>query len=136
MAIEMYGVSPSHASGDEFQADFWQYAFLHEQIVALCYDLLDATVLYSMPYCIGAGPQDQVTCGKMADRFDAALALYEDGNTPPGETPQSRASACDVCHPMIARDPRTRAFSPFWSDGESVREWIAFLRHCGGFKVF
>lgn len=85
VAIEMYGVCPCHELGRPFTADVWKYAFQHDQIVVLCYDLLDAKVLYRLPYCVGAGPHNRATCSKLADRLEAALALFEDGNTPPDE---------------------------------------------------
>lgn len=136
MGMDVYGKNPSEESGHYFRASIWSWGPLYEQIVALCADLLDDNVLTAMEYNDGAGPDDQETCTRMANRFESALVAHQDGCTVPAASLQVTEKGRFVSREELARNPDLRACSPYSISGEHVREWIGFLRHCGGFEVW
>jgi len=35
----------------------------------------------------------------------------------------------------VADDPQLETESPYGTDDDHIKEWVEFLRHCGGFQV-
>jgi hypothetical protein len=131
MGMDVFGRDPSDKTGNYFRASIWSWAPLYEQIVALCRDLFDEDVLDGMAYNQGAGPKDQETCTRMAERFESALTIHQDGFTVPDETTRVTEDGRFVSPEEIARNPKLKK-----TCREHVQEWIEFLRHCGGFEVW
>jgi hypothetical protein len=136
MGMDVYGRNPSEECGEYFRACIWSWAPLYEQVGLLCADLLDSEVLMSMAYNDGAGPDDQDTCSRMAERFESALAIHQDGFTLPAESVRVTEEGRVVSQEEIARNPTLKTYSPYKIRREHVQEWIRFLRHCGGFEVW
>ena len=136
MGMDVYGRNPSDESGHYFRASIWSWGPLYQQIVNRCADLLDTDVLIAMAYNDGAGPDDQDTCTRMAERFESALVVHQDGFTAPAELTRVTEEGRIVSREEIARNPHLKTYSPYSICREHVREWITFLRHCGGFEVW
>jgi hypothetical protein len=136
MGMDVFGRNPSAEYGQYFRASIWSWRPLYEQIVALCDDLLDKEVLSGMAYNEGAGPEDQETCTRMAERFESALAVYQDGFIVPDESVRVNEKGRFVSPEEIARNPNLKTYSPYRTNREHVQVWITFLRHCGGFEVW
>ena len=85
---------------------------------------------------IGAGPDDQDTCTQMAERFESALTVHQNGFAVPDETIRVTEDGRFVSPEEVARNPNLKTYSPYSICREHVKEWIGFLRHCGGFEVW
>jgi hypothetical protein len=136
MGMDVFGRNPSAEAGTYFRASIWSWPPLYDQIVTLCEDLFDTEVLYRMAFNEGAGPEDQETCTRMAQRFESALAIYQDGFFVPDESIRVTEDGFVVSPEEIARTPNLKTHSPYRTSREHVQEWISFLRHCGGFEVW
>lgn len=136
MGMDVYGKNPSDECGHYFRACIWSWGPLYEQIAALCADLFDEEVLTAMAFNDGAGPDDQETCIQMANRFEEALAANPDGFTLPAQSLVVTEEGRLVSRAELDRNPELKTRSPYLIDGGHVREWIGFLRHCGGFEVW
>lgn len=106
MGMDVFGKDPSAESGQYFRASIWTWPLVHSLTAATCGDLLSDEVLDAMAMNDGAGPDDQETCNEMANRIEPFVK-----SDMPDPTP------ANVDLEML------------------LREWIEFLRHCGGFGV-
>jgi hypothetical protein len=95
----------------------------------LCGDLLGEEMLHSMSFNDGAGPEDQETCTQMADRFDRWLEHHTEGTGLDDPVMHVDEQGRFV-------DPGIGTRSPYQVGDEHLKEWVEFLRHCGGFQVF
>lgn len=136
MGMDVFGRNPSDEAGRYFRASIWSWPPLHEQICRLCGDLLNDEVLYRIGFNEGAGPKDQATCTLMADRIESALLSQPSGFTSSVETELVTEDGYVISREDFARNPNLKVRPRFRIRGEHVQEWIAFLRHCGGFEVW
>lgn len=135
MGMDVFGKQPSADCGRYFRASIWMWAPLLEHMHASCRDLLGEELLESLSYNDGKGPDDQATCTELADRFERGLAQYPSGFELESDDVRVNAEGRFVlCDPAGPKPEKT--VSPFRIAGEEIAEWIAFLRHCGGFAVW
>jgi hypothetical protein len=102
----------------------------------ICGDLLDDALVEALAYNDGAGPVDHETCAQMADRFEVALAKQPHGFASPANGLMVTTDGRFVTPEELTRNPNLKTRTPYFIDGDHVREWIGFLRSCGGFEVW
>ena len=139
MGMDVYGVAPAGEDGKYFRASIWMWRPIWERLRLHCSDLLGEELLSSMAFNDGAGPQDQETCSKIAERLEEWLSedprekfsLEEEPTTLRINTEGKLVSLAD-----LAANPKLETRSPYFVSREDFREFIAFLRSCGGFCVW
>lgn len=135
MGMDVWGRNPSSPAGEYFRANIWSWRPIHELCAALGSDLLDAATLARMGVNVGGGPADQETCTKLAERFDQWLEQHADGHQVDLGL-RVTADGRFVFPGELASKPDLEIVSPYRVDDEHLKEWVAFLRHCGGFEVW
>jgi hypothetical protein len=133
--MDVYGRNPSAPAGRYFRASVWSWRPIHALVIRLCPDLLDEETLAKMGYNNGAGPADQRTCTKMANRFERWLEHHAGGHGLESDlrvTPDGRF----VFPGEAAANPDLETVSAYEVADEHLKEWVEFLRHCGGFEVW
>ena len=134
MGMDVYGRKPTDKAGKYFRANVWSWRPIHALITELCSDLLDPEMIRQLAFNDGAGPEDQKTCTEMANRFETWMEHHVEGHGLESDmrvTPDGRF----VSEQELAQDPDIETVSPYEVQDDHLKEWIDFLRHCGGFKV-
>jgi hypothetical protein len=134
MGMDVYGRSPSAPAGRYFRASVWSWRPIHALVARLCPDLLDAETLDGLGYNGGAGPQDQRTCTDMAARFDRWLEHHAGGHGLESDLRVTRDGRLVTAEE--AADPDLETVSAYEVADDHLKEWVEFLRHCGGFEVW
>lgn len=135
MGMDVYGRNPTSPAGKYFWANVWMWHPIHALLVELCSDLLDQELLRRLAYNDGAGPKEQQTCTAMANRFERWLEHHAEGHRLESDlriTPEGRF----VSDNDLAANPDLETVSPYAVEDEHLKEWVEFLRHCGGFEVW
>jgi hypothetical protein len=135
MGMDVVGRNPSSPAGKYFGANLWSWRPIQDLIVRLCSDLLDDETLVGLGYNDGQGPKQQATCTEMATQFERWMEHHVAGHqldldlrvTKDGEFVTRKESA---------ENPGLETESAYRVDDETLKEWIEFLRHCGGFEVW
>jgi hypothetical protein len=164
MGMDVYGrrfANEWAAAGQDqpgcyFRANVWSWRPIHDLMRQLCSDFLDEEMLLQMSFNDGAGPEDQQTCDEIAMRFSQWMEHNIDGHEVDhgmrvdGEgkfvdlRPKSSDETGFLAEAALVASAQARfgaqgvdgVRSPHSVDDESLKEWIEFLRHCGGFRVF
>ena len=139
MGMDVSGRKPSSPVGEYFQASCWSWRPIQSLILELCSDLLDQKTLDSLGYNDGAGPNGQKVCTEMATRFENWMEHHTEGYQL-----ELGAKVVDlgngvgrfVSSEECAANPDLVTSSPHQISDDRLKEWIEFLRHCGGFQVF
>ena len=125
MGMDISGRNPSSEEGKYFRASVWSWGPIH----ALC----ETVMKYKYPdwaYNDGCGFEGQVPCTTLAD----ALERYLDQH--PQECIEIESS-CRVSEDgQFLPQGSTGGQSAYSTSQEHVREFITFLRACGGFEVW
>ena len=95
-------------------------------------DLLDETVLGAMRQGGGAGPEDQVSCDCIAERFNMWLEHHVSGAW---VVSASRREPAQASQPADTSAEHIAADAPHGVTDEQLKKWVAFLWDCGGFEV-
>jgi hypothetical protein len=135
MGMDVYGRQPTSAAGKYFRANVWSWRPIHELIIEFCSDLLDEATLDGLAGNEGAGPLDQRTCTEMADRFEQWMAQHPEGLELESDLRVTEEGKL-VWKEELAKNPDLETASPYQVNDERLKKWVAFLRHCGGFKVW
>lgn len=135
MGMDVWGRNPSAPGGRYFRANIWSWRPIQALIAELCHDLLDAETLTRLGVNVGAGAEDPATCLEMANRFDRWLEHHTAGH---GIDLGLRVTYDGrfVSPDEMAAHPDLETLSPYQVDDEHLKEWVEFLRHCGGFEVW
>jgi hypothetical protein len=134
MSYECIGRQPTAKEGESFHVAIWRWKPIHDLMCELCHDLLGDKLLRAMSFNDGAGPKSQMVCTEMANRFDRwmehnAAGLVVDGPlVEVGERGELKSKGEAI------GDPSAR--SPYAISDGRLKEWIVFLRSCGGFEVW
>jgi len=136
MGMDVVGRMPSSPTGEYFRANVWSWRPIHALIVELCSDLLDEEMIESIGFNVGAGPTDQPTCTEMASRFDRWMEHHVHGLDL--EVPDVRVAEDGhfVTEEELLENPELETRTPYEVEDDHLKEWIEFLRHCGGFEVW
>jgi hypothetical protein len=132
--MDVFGRNPDSEAGQYFRANVWSWRPIHALVVELCSDLLDEATLTGMAFNGGAGAQDQATCTEMANRFERWLEHHTNGHGLASDL-RVRRDGRFVREGECAENPDVEATSPYAVDDDHLKEWVEFLRHCGGFAV-
>jgi hypothetical protein len=133
--MDIVGRSPSAEAGEYFRANLWSWRPIQDLIVHLCSDLLDEEVLVGIGSNDGAGPMDQATCSAMANRFEHWMEHHVSGHGLESDLRVTKDGAF-VTKQEAKENPNLETESPYLVDDEHLKQWIEFLRHCGGFEVW
>jgi len=132
--MDVIGRAPSSKAGGHFRASVWSWRPIHYLVCRLCSDILDEETLDNMNYNSGAGPEDQATCTEMAIRFENWMERHVDGvSLDLGmyvKTDGRLVAEDDI------EDPDTEVMPAHEVSDDHLKEWIEFLRHCGGLEVW
>jgi len=135
MGMDVHGKNPESKAGEYFRASVWSWHPIHDLICRLCSDLLNEDTLEQLGYNEGAGPDDAETCKEMASRFEHWMEHNVEGHDIEIEgmkmTPEGRL----ISESELSDDPELETTTPYEVEDEHLKEWIEFLRHCGGFRV-
>ena len=120
--------------GVYFRANCWSWRPLHDLIYQLCGDLIDAKTMDSMSLNDGAGPNTHKVCTEMASRFEGWLEHNTEGH--------SLELGCHVISgtgKFAKREdmdnPEVKTETAYYIGDEHIKEFVNFLRECGGFSV-
>jgi hypothetical protein len=149
--MDVVGLRWTAPAGECFRADWWEWLCIWHLVRQTCADLLGADLLKEMAAYGGAGPEDQAVCTAMADRLESWLADHAGGlrlqGVPTAETAgQAAAAATEAAKPVGYFLPETRDGVTVFVPGgplddllrvpdARLKEFVAFLRHCGGFAL-
>lgn len=135
MGMDVSGCSPTSEAGKYFRANIWSWRPIHVLCYELCRDLLDEDTLEYMGANNGAGPESGEVCRQMASRFERWLEHNTEGHSVDlgmRVTTDGRF----VTDEILAANPNIETLSPYRVTDEHLKEWVAFLRDCGGFEVW
>jgi hypothetical protein len=136
MGINVTGRCPSEESGETFYTSSWEWGALYELICEICDDLLGEDTLAQMANEDDFVLADPSVCQEMANLFESAAQLWQHGYTAEYDKLRLTEEGRFVTAEQVAKNPHLKTRSPFFVRPEHVREWIEFLRHCGGFFVY
>lgn len=136
MGMDVYGRKPKSEAGKYFRANIWSWRPIHRLVAELCGDLLDEETLVGMGYNQGSGPRSANVCRQMADRFDEWLEHNTEGAVIEHASMRVDADGRFVSDKELAANPSLETRSPYAVEDEDLKEWVAFLRACGGFEVW
>jgi hypothetical protein len=135
MGMDVIGCKPTAPAGEYFRANIWSWRPIHKLIIELCGDMLDETLMVKLGYNMGAGPRDAATCLEMASRFDRWMESHVDGHGLDLGLRVTREGRF-VTPDDVARNPAIETLSPYRVQDDHLKEWVQFLRCCGGFEVW
>jgi len=133
--MDVYGRCPSTDAGEFFAASHWEWRPIHDLIIRLCYDLLDEELLVLLANNDGAGPECQETCTAMAQRFDHWMEHNVNGHRLESDL-RVTSDGRILDDWELAANPHVKTQSIYSVDDVQLKDWIEFLRHCGGFEVW
>jgi hypothetical protein len=133
--MDVYGRKPRSSAGEYFRANVWSWHPIHTLIIELCPDLLSEKMLHKLAFNDGAGPRNQKTCTAMANRFEAWMEHHTEGHRLESDLRVTREGRF-VPESELAENPDLETVSPYRVSDELLKEWIEFLRYCGGFQVW
>lgn len=131
MGMDVYGRNPSSKDGEYFRASIWSWRPIHALLAETCGDLLSEKMLHSFGFNDGAGPKSQKVCDSLAARLNLWLEHNIEGTSV--ECPSVLAEPDGrLVDPDEASDQAT---TPYSTSDDHIREFVRFLRACGGFRV-
>jgi hypothetical protein len=136
MGMDVCGRNPTSSAGEYFRANVWSWRPIHALMTELCGDLLGEELLDAMAFNDGAGPADQETCTEMAKRFDLWMEHHASGLELEGSDLRIAEDGHIVSDEELLENPDLKTRTPYEVEDEHLKEWIEFLRHCGGFEVW
>lgn len=137
MGMDVSGRNPKNKTGEYFRASVWSWRPIHEIMATTCRDLLGDELLQSMSYNDGAGPEDQETCTKMADRISVWMEHNAGGAEIDVEWGRVEAGTGRILNKEeLEKNPHIKTEALYHVDDEHLNRWVEFLRNCGGFEVW
>ena len=136
MGMDVSGRNPDSEAGEYFRANIWSWRPILDLIHQLCSDLLDEETLIAMGYNGGAGPDDAATCKEMANRFERWMEHNAEGHGLEIDGIRMKPDGTLLTGDRLAETPEEETLSPYGVQDDHLKEWIEFLRHCGGFEVW
>ena len=135
MGLDISGRSPTASSGKCFGTNWCSWTPIHALIRELCSDLLDKDTLRALGFNDCAGPEDQEICTEMADRFEVWMEQNLHTHTLElGELQMTSESQLILTEKVVGTSG-VETTTRFAVEYDHLKEWIEFLRHCGGFAV-
>jgi hypothetical protein len=156
MGMDVYGRKPKNGDGEYFRANVWGWRPIH----ALCVHAIDKFQLgFNTDYLgsnDGRGLRSQGQCDKLADALDKIVSDLENNlmdtemsqyfkifdHPQYGKGIEMSAPGGMMCDdqgrfisPDEAKKNNIKTHSPYSIEISYLREWIKFLRNCGGFEI-
>ncbi len=148
MGMDVMGDHPDSKAGEYFRANIWAWPPIHNLIVQLCSDLLDDETLHGMVGNDDYGPNEAATCKEMANRFESWMEQNVEGHgfvaDAQGKSPDGMlltgAAFVGPNRTLLTGEGSIEPIekdtpSPYYVSDGHLKDWIEFLRHCGGFRV-
>lgn len=132
MGMDVCGRRPKSEVGEYFRANVWSWRPIHDLMCRLCADLLSEKVLTGMGYNDGAGPRGQKVCTEMAKRFEQWLEQHTEGHSVDLGMRVTKGGKLSLTN----KQKHAKGETPHRVDDEHLKEWVEFLRNCGGFEVW
>lgn len=135
MGMDVWGCAPSSEKGKYFRANIWSWRPIQSLVQELCSDLLDETTLTRIGVNVGAGSRDPAVCREMASRFERWMEHHTSGH----ELDLGLRVTKDgrfVSEADVAASASLELMTPYRIEDEHLKEWVEFLRDCGGFEVW
>lgn len=125
MGMDVYGKAPTGKAGEYFRANIWSWRPIH----ALCETVLGRE-LPSWGFNDGDGLQSQAECDELANKLTAYLKAF------PGERIALESDMRINPHTgEFLRRGTKEGVTAYSTTRGHVREFIRFLRACGGFEI-
>lgn len=121
--MDVYGLKPANENGGYFRASVWSWRPIH----TLCETVLCEELPWS--YNDGEGFKEQAECNELANKLENYLA-----KNPTEELALESDMRVDDSGRFLKRGSN-EGRSAYSTDQEHVKEFIVFLRNCGGFKI-
>jgi hypothetical protein len=152
MGMDVYGKNPSNGKGEYFRANVWSWRPIHSLIrvanVIADGELFDEKTLDSMGYNDGAGLKTQNECNTLAyvlENIITPARLKEIGFVvddeefsfpvdQPGEL-VTDGTGLLIRNSDVVLDDAKKVRSAYGTSLDHIKEFVEFLRHCGGFEV-
>lgn len=137
MGMDVDGRNPDSKVGEYFRANVWSWRPIHKIMWDLCSDIIDEKTMVGMGYNQGDGPEDAATCIEIANRIEKWLAE----NPGPVEIDDADMAVTGagniVSKADLAKNPYVEVKTKpiYHTSQDHLREWVEFLKHCGGFRV-
>lgn len=151
MGMDVSGKNPSSAVGEYFRANVWSWRVIHH-LISIANEtkrgtLVPREIIKGMSHNDGNGLSDQNYCDGLADALEELIAnpenlkgiglLIEDNDI------SFPSNVCPVLKSgQFVRDEDLYKYktedlrSAYSTDFDHVKEFIEFLRSCGGFEVW
>jgi hypothetical protein len=159
MGMDVKGRKPKDNKGEYFRANVWSWRPIHflmdvANSLSPINPIVNEDLWKAMEYNDGAGLDNQNSCDRLADAFEKLLnnpkTIESFGlvvSKKSGKCSEMRISfPVDNDYCIDSRDghfvkkgetiPNEYLISPYCVNENHLREFIEFLRSCGGFSVF
>ena len=144
MGMDCMGDNPSCERGEYFRANIWSWCPIHHLICHFCdqhaevFDttLIDDETLSKMSVNDGEGPSDEKTCQILADYFDTYIEKEMEGDV---TECKYGPRCCSETNRFLSEEEADKTTATYWAyrvEREHLKEFVGFLRSCGGFRVF
>lgn len=161
MGVDISGRKPKTKAGDYFCSNWWGWRPIHSISEAA---MINSKLDYDTSYWgsnDGKGLRTQKQCDKLADAIELLISnsyneyLTEDddriyicmgswceagtGQFVPSEFTQSlneQYEYGDILYGPVVAENGTMVESSYSTSLGRLKEWIVFLRNCGGFKIY
>jgi len=147
MGMDVYGVAPKNDKGEYFRANCWSWRPL---CVAMAHSGAADHLSYKewdlLAENSGGGPDTQETCDKMANDLEDWLdwhagedkSLYQPEELNELDMFIEKEPNEHGGHRFVnpKEEPDVEVMSAYGVRWDHVKEWVTFLRNCGGFQVW
>lgn len=126
MGMDVSGLKPTNKAGEYFRANIWSWRPIH----ALCETVLKQR-LPDWGYNDGDGFKSQLECSNLADKLEDYLT-----KNPKEQIALESDMRVDPVTGSFLKRGSQDGESAYTTSQEHVKEFITFLRNCGGFEIY
>lgn len=123
MGMDVYGLKPANEKGSYFRANVWSWRPIH----ALCETALGQSLPWG--HNDGEGFKGQEECNRLADALDSYLQKN------PDEKIEIESDMRIDAEGKFLKRGSIEGESAYSTSQEHVKEFVTFLRNCGGFEI-
>ena len=145
MSLKMEARSKENASQGTFSLSCWEWAPLYSLLVGYCSSMIDEDTLRKLADLGGEGPQVQDSCDLVANALELAIYVVEperygkdsiDVFAIASEELRVNEKSNQLTAAELQDSEKFRnSITPYRISADRIKEFITFLRQCGGFKV-
>lgn len=130
MGMDIYGRAPTHEDGKYFRANIWSWAPILKLITRANREHKLGLVLRGWDCNDGDGCKNADESDKLATALEECLSSMSPATDVIMAAPEEANRTARMFGAMIGAPP-----SSYQADKDHVREFIRFLRSCGGFEI-